>query len=85
MEKENLQSLSITELEKKKKTIGVVSAILIGMLLTLLGLDILLIIKKGFSGLSVALCTVPFTLLPILIIMFSQKAAIEKELKSRAN
>lgn len=83
MEKENLQLLSTTELEKKKKIIGVISSILIGMLLTLFGLDILLIIKKGFSGLTVALCTVPFTLLPVLLIMFNQKDVIVKELKSR--
>lgn len=85
MGKENLQSLSITELEKKKNTIKLANSILIGMLLMLLGVDIMLIVKKGFSVVSVAPCTVPFTLLPVLILSINQKKEIEKELKSRTN
>ena len=79
MEKENYAELTKEDLISKKKILGVVTGALLGALTVLLIITILSTIKKGFTPLVI----IPLALSPILVINFSQIAAISKELKSR--
>lgn len=80
MKKEKYSELKTEDLLKKKKTLILVSSILLGMLITLLILSIFVTIKNGkFSALTV----IPFALSPIVFLNFFQVKLINKELESR--
>lgn len=71
--------MSDEELLKNYKLIKNINAMLAGMLLFLLVINIFLAFKNGFSVLS----TVPVALLPIFIININNIKEIKKELTSR--
>lgn len=79
MAKENFSELSTEDLIKKKKTMSFATGLLIGALTALFVVTILQSIDKGVTP----LLAVPFALLPVLIMSYSQVNAMNKELKSR--
>lgn len=79
MKKENYAELKTEELISKRKLLSVATGSLLGLLILLLLVAIPLMIKQGFTSLII----IPLALSPILVINFSQIAAISKEIKSR--
>ncbi|MFD1769877.1 redox-active disulfide protein 2 [Sphingobacterium suaedae] len=80
MEKnKGLHQLSTEELLKSKKSISVLTSILLGMLTLLLGLTTYTWIINGSSP----LLAVPLALSPIVLMNYKKIGAIKKELKSR--
>ncbi|MDF7815318.1 hypothetical protein [Hymenobacter sp. YC55] len=75
--KNDLIEMSIKDLIKKKKNTSFAAGILIAVLIVLFGITLFKTINKGFTPLLL----IPFGLLPILIMMFDQIKAINKELK----
>ncbi len=79
MKAPNFSEMTTEDLIRKKKTTSLVTGILAGMLIVLLGMAIFLTINKGFPY----LIAVPLTLSPVLIMNFSLVNNINKELGSR--
>lgn len=79
MEKENLQELSTEELMKKKKSLNFAFGLMVGSLVITLMVTIFQTIKNGFQLLNI----IPFSLLPITVIIYNSVTNINKELKSR--
>ena len=79
MAKENFSELSTEDLIKKKKTMTNTMGLLAGSLIVLFIITIFQTINKQFTP----LLAVPFALLPVLIMCYSQVNAMNKDLKSR--
>ncbi|WP_316735031.1 redox-active disulfide protein 2 [Pedobacter aquatilis] len=79
MKTKKYNEMSTEELVKTEKSMKGITAMLGGMLLVLIIINIFMAFKKGFSDISV----VPIALIPIFIINFGSLKAIKEELKSR--
>ncbi len=77
--KDSFSEMTTEDLIKKKKSTSFVTGLLAGALIGLLMIVIFQTINKGFTP----LLAVPFALLPILILIYSQVRSMDKELKSR--
>lgn len=70
---------------KHKKTTELATGMLAGALSALLVMVVLLASKKGLDATSMGLGVIPFALMPILFLNWSNLKAIKKELNARQN
>jgi formate/nitrite transporter FocA (FNT family) len=83
MKAKKVADMTEQELLKQHKAIQLVTGILAGMLITLLVMVVLLVVKKGFDGVSMGLGIIPFALSPILLLNWNTAKEIQKELDFR--
>ncbi|MET3127731.1 hypothetical protein ABID42_002850 [Arcicella rosea] len=79
LKKDNFSDMGTEDLIKKKKSTSFAFGLFVGALTVLLIITIFQTINKGVTP----LLAVPFALLPLLILVYSQVSSIDKELKSR--
>lgn len=75
----DLSTLSVEELEKKVKTGKVAAYALLALVIIQLCVGIYLTIKNGFNIFTV----IPFTFLPLVIIIFNENKKVKAELEKR--
>ncbi|MBO0949772.1 redox-active disulfide protein 2 [Fibrella forsythiae] len=75
--------MSTEKLLEQQKLSKIAIGALIGSLTALLVMVILLTIKKGFGTVSMSLGIIPFAMIPIVVMNWSNMKEIQKELNSR--
>ncbi|MBO0933756.1 redox-active disulfide protein 2 [Fibrella aquatilis] len=79
MNSKKLQDMSREELLKQQKSIKFVTGLFIGVLSVLLAITLYQTVTQGFTS----LLTVPFALLPILLVNINTLRQIKQELANR--
>jgi cobalamin biosynthesis protein CobD/CbiB len=85
MKSQKIEDMSQEALLKQKKTTQLATGMLAGALSVLLVMVVLLAIKKGPDAVSLGLGIIPFALMPIVFMNWTNLQAIKKELNSRQN
>ncbi|MEZ0610147.1 redox-active disulfide protein 2 [Fibrella sp. WM1] len=85
MKSQKIEEMSNEALLKHKKTTELATGMLAGALSALLVMVVLLARKKGLDATSMGLGVIPFALMPILFLNWSNLKAIKKELNARQN
>lgn len=81
MKNNKLSNQTLEELQKNRKTIKVITTMLISALSVLLILCIYITLSKGFTPLLI----VPLALSPIALLNLNSLRSIDKEIKTREN
>lgn len=67
MKNTSLKNLSLAELQKREKTYKGVLGGILGVLFVLIAAVVFLIVKKGFTAISIALMITPISLIAIMV------------------
>jgi len=79
MNKQALSSLTLEELQQRRRMLTAFVGVFIGVLLALAGLNLYIGLQKGFTPLSV----IPVALLPIAILNITTLKKIKAEIQGR--